>query len=108
MDSPPLTKAGRDALANQDKPIARNMPTLLRPKESQKTIAGANLLFDTWETGMYTVQLRKKISPNLGGGEVESNKVVFTVIYNPIMDRLKEQRSIKEAPNASPTPAKNR
>ncbi len=104
----PLTKAGRDGLANQDKLIARNMPTLLRPKESLKTIASAALNFDTWEVGMYTVQLRKKISPYLGGSEVESNKIVFTVIYNPIMDRLKAQGALKETPSTSPTPAKNR
>ncbi len=104
----PLSGDGVDYLRNKDKPlIARNMPTLLRPGESQKIIAGANLLFDSWQVGMYTVQVRRKISPDLGGGEVESNKIVFTTTYNPITDRIAGQAT-KKPSQGSPKDSKDR
>ncbi len=102
--------AGREAVAHRNSQIiARSMPTLLRPGESQKIVAGANILFDTHEMGPYTVQVRRKVSAKLGGGEVESNKITFTCVYNPDIDRLRAQGAlINEKPRSSPTPAKSR
>jgi hypothetical protein len=100
----PLTKVGREALANRDHLMATGQPELLQAGESRKEILSASSDFDTWEVGMYTAQVRKMLSSHLGGGEVESNKIVFTVVYNPILDRFKEQRTVQEMPTSSPTP----
>ncbi len=51
--------------------------------------------FDTWTLGTYTVQIKLKLPERLGGGIVESNKVLITTTYNPIMERLERQGALK-------------